>query len=425
MDQSCCCGAFERLQEEDLVLYILSFLHNLRDLFRLRAVCKSWYRAVLSRRFITVYASSPSLRQLWCALRVRTEVPDDIGDFDNYYDYRMTLQNHVELWRPKDGGPESCCLTLGPQGSHFVGLCSSNGLVCGRLMEHESSLALAVGNPITNSWRTLPPPPIEECDVLPPPSLTISMLHDQDQGSYQIVVLYTKDSDAGPADEIGMKFFSDEKMYLVYPVQYDSKAGIWESGLPFSFDTSQGSPLRGNAIYTYHVAHLILAYDPSSRLWSHYDRAAIANVNPEIDRGGDWEGWTPLSRLVFTYKGKYYLASQLVFWQDVTTYRSLGFSIWELNYELAGWVLVSRVLWRDLACSPMHEEEDHDWKLEVVGDMVVFSCFYKKATFGTLYPFAYDMIDSSWIAPCHEQNQGSFDDLECSYSFFPSLSARP
>ncbi|EFJ33985.1 hypothetical protein SELMODRAFT_406324 [Selaginella moellendorffii] len=195
------CGIFECVTESSLVLHIQLF---------------GFSRLVHIAGRVQVLLYKPPLEP-WAVLRVRTGLPFDmeLRYDEEHFDYGMRLENHTELWRPHSSLP------LGPSGSRFVGLCSSNGLVCGMLMEHTDWMTFAVGNPITNVWKTLPPAPLDPADRLQPaldrlqPAyLDIGMETDAVSNSYQLAILYQKIHD------------DDDKIFSLHSVQgSQSEAG--------------------------------------------------------------------------------------------------------------------------------------------------------------------------------------------------------
>ncbi|EFJ38317.1 hypothetical protein SELMODRAFT_402137 [Selaginella moellendorffii] len=369
------CGNFERLTEPSLVLHIFSLL-DLPDLFILRAVCKSWYDAVLSPRFIELY--KPPLEP-WAVLRVRTSLPADreLRYDEEHFDYGMKLENHAGLWHPHRFQRKRCSLPLGPSGSRFVGLCSSNGLVCGMLMEHTDSMILAVGNPITDAWKALPPA-IASAHRARPAYLYIGMETDVVTSSYQIVILYQKNQ-ITPVEAPGQ----DDDDDRIFSLQYDSDSCSWHEGPFFSTSNSLGSPLRGCAFF-YTGENIFTAYDPHSRAWSHVVISPPAHNEQEQED----ESWQ--TGLLDTL-------------------------------ESSTWVLVSRVLSKDLfGPSCCLSGGDKDMTVRLVEDNIFISAFYRKESHGVWPPVAYDFTLSKWYTCCMYN-----EDIECSYVLLPSLSAKP
>ncbi|XP_002975696.2 uncharacterized protein LOC9645242 [Selaginella moellendorffii] len=402
------CGNFERVTEPSLVLHIFSLL-DLPDLFSLRAVCKSWYDAVLSPRFIELY--KPPLEP-WAVLRVRTSLPADweLRYDEEHFDYGMKLENHSELWRPHRFQRKRCSLPLGPSGSRFVGLCSSNGLVCGMLMEHIDSMTFAVGNPITNVWKALPPAPIASADRPRPAYLYIAMETDVVTGSYQIVILYQKITpEEAPAQ--------DDDDGRIFSLQYDTDSCSWHEGPFFSASNSLGSPLRGCAFF-YTGENIFPAYDPHSRAWSHVAISPPAR-NEQEQEDESWANWSFGYIGAFMYKGKCYWASLL--FDPEKWGEDIGVAIWEMKQENSTWVLVSRVLSKDLfGPSCCLSVGDKDMTVRLVEDTVFISAFYRKESHGVWPPVAYDFSLSKWYTCCMDN-----EDIECSYVLLPSLSAKP
>ncbi|XP_002971219.2 uncharacterized protein LOC9641606 [Selaginella moellendorffii] len=411
------CGNLERITEPSLVLHIFSFL-GLPELFTLRAVCKSWYDAVLAPRFVQLY--KPSLKP-WAVLRVRTDPPVDreLRYDEEHFDYGMELENHTELWRThlSLNQRKRCSLPLGPSGSRFVGLCSSNGLVCGMLMEHRDSVTLAVGNPITNMWKALPAAPIASPDRPRPAYLNISMEAEinADSSSYQVVILYQKYQTPveGPTE--------DDDDDQICSLQYESESCSWHEGPLFSTSNSLGSPLRGCAFF-YTGENIFPAYDPHSRAWSHVAISPPARNEQEQEQEDDsWANWSFGYIGAFMYKGKCYWAS---FMFNAETFEDIGVAIWEMKQENSTWVLVSRILSTDLfgpnCCLSVG---DKDMTVRLVEDTAFISVFYRKESHGVWPPVAYDFALSKWYTCCMENMEN--EDIECNYVVIPSLTAKP
>ncbi|EFJ37493.1 hypothetical protein SELMODRAFT_438017 [Selaginella moellendorffii] len=305
----------------------------------------------------------------------------------------MRLENHTELWRPHSLQRKRCSLPLGPSGSRFVGLCSSNGLVCGMLMEHTDWMTFAVGNPITNVWKTLPPAPLDPADRLQPaldrlqPAyLDIGMETDAVSSSYQLAILYQKIHD------------DDDK---IFSLQYESDSCSWHQSPFFSTSSSSnlsGSPLRGCAFF-YTGENIFPAYDPHSRTWSHAVISPPAR-NEQEEEDESWANWSFGYIGAFMYKGKCYLASLL--FEDVWS-GNLGDETGKLNVGVGVPV------------------RDKDLKVRLVGDTAFISAFYRKESPGVWPPVAYDFALSKWYTCCCMESE----DIECSYVLLSSLSAKP
>ncbi|EFJ30901.1 hypothetical protein SELMODRAFT_408662 [Selaginella moellendorffii] len=189
-------SAFDRLREQELLVDVLLRL-DFRSVARMRVVCCSWYRILSSRSFLDRHGKQQHHGIPWV---VRTILS-------------RGAQSAV-LWRPFSGRPlEPTSLPLGPPGvpsTMFASHVTANGLVCGTLAgwpetKWPRSRSLAVGNPLTNSWKVLQCPEkvflIEAMDV------------DLETGIYRIAVLNIIDEED-----------------VAYILQYNSGSGSWALG---------------------------------------------------------------------------------------------------------------------------------------------------------------------------------------------------
>lgn len=121
---------------EDLVDRVLAWL-PLSSIFRLRAVCRTWNIITHTRGFVELYALTPSSKDAWILIFA------DRG-------YRV-----VSAYIPTQNKWHNIPLSFLPFDISDVTV--AGGLLVFRLHEANGGSSVCVCNPVTSSWRKLPP----------------------------------------------------------------------------------------------------------------------------------------------------------------------------------------------------------------------------------------------------------------------------
>ncbi|KAG6548169.1 hypothetical protein Mapa_010220 [Marchantia paleacea] len=134
---------------EDMMVCVLAFL-PVNCLLRFRAVCKKWDAMMFSRRFLYT--------------RSQVHIQEPYFEFINLIYCRMTQQ--LSSYNPVSNTWHKMSMDFLPPHSG-ISVASSGGLLCfSAPREFGAGLSLVVCNPVTKSWRALPPRPLYERPML-------------------------------------------------------------------------------------------------------------------------------------------------------------------------------------------------------------------------------------------------------------------